>query len=215
VALLAANLVGPRGRVVGIDSDVRMVEHARRQAKQGNMGHVQFQEGSLLPGESLGRYDLVIGRLVTAVQPEPTAFLRHAASFVSPGGTIAVMEVGWNLCRTWTDPALPLYDDLIHQHISLIKKLGFDAELGSHLIGTFRQSGLAEPSLITELLVGGIGSGLLDFNLLTIDVMMAQAQKRGIEVPDSAEVEVTYAEIRRAATSSHVQVHGPCLVGAW
>ncbi len=215
VAFLAAEMVGPTGRVLGIDCEGGMIKRAQQRAHAKQVENIQFQTGSLLPGEQLGKFDFVTGRLVTAFQPDQVDFLRRVVSRVKVGGSIALIEAGWNLCGTWTNPTIPAYDELIERSLSLIETLGFDTQLGSRLTQLFAHAGLGEPSVTAELLVGGPDSELLDYSLLNFENLFITARKRGLEAPDETALNLMWAEIRKAATASHVQFSGPCVVGAF
>jgi len=36
---------------------------------------------------------------------------------VKAGGSIALIEAGWNLCGTFTNPAIPVYDELMKRSL--------------------------------------------------------------------------------------------------
>jgi arsenite methyltransferase len=44
-SLIAGSLVGPQGRVIGIDMTPAMLDKARQAAKEAGMDHVEFREG--------------------------------------------------------------------------------------------------------------------------------------------------------------------------
>jgi len=215
VAFLAADMVGTTGRVLGIDCEDGMISRAQQRAQAKQVANIQFQSGSLLQDDHLGKFDFVIGRLVTAFQPDQVDFLRRVVSRAKVGGSIALMEAGWNLCGVWTNPAIPMYDELIHRSVSLIETLGFDPQLGSRLTELFALAGLGKPSVTAEHLVGGPDSSLLDYSLLNLENIFSTAREKGLEAPDEAALKVTCAEIRKVATASHVQFSGPCVVGAF
>jgi SAM-dependent methyltransferase len=214
VALLAAGIVGPTGRVLGVDTEAGMVNRAQQRAQAKQIENVQFQQSSLLPDEKLGEFDFVISRLVTAFQPDQVNFLRRAASLVKAGGSIVSIEAGWNLCGQWTNPAIPVYDELTRSAISHMEAFGFDSKLGSRLIQLFTHAGLGRPSVAAEFLVGGPDSILLDYTLLNFESLFMIFRGKGLDVPDEDDLNRKYAEIREAAASSHVQFNGPCIVGA-
>ena len=85
VALLAAQIFGPSCRVVSIDLNEAMVDHAQQRATQAGLTQVRFQPGALKSGLPLGPFDLVIGRFVTSFQADQISFLRTATSYVKPG----------------------------------------------------------------------------------------------------------------------------------
>lgn len=76
VALLAAELVGPTGSVVGVDTNPDALVAARRRAPE----NVNSVEGDIRHLELDGEFDAVVGRLVQHSHAGRTqsAALRHA-----------------------------------------------------------------------------------------------------------------------------------------
>lgn len=65
VALLVVDIVGPRGRVLGLDRDTMAFDRAReRTAEQGCSSRVSFQAGNLDEFTTGDPFDAVVGRLV-------------------------------------------------------------------------------------------------------------------------------------------------------
>src|SRR5215510_11794097 len=109
VAMLAAELVGPSGRVVGIDRNPQAISIATQRARDGGLQHLAFYEAEVDTfGDDTG-FDLVVGRYVVIHQTNPVAFLRAAARLAKPGGTIAFHELRVrDACRSV--PHVPLWD---------------------------------------------------------------------------------------------------------
>ena len=213
--MLAAEMVGPSGKVIGIDRRGSIVEHARQLAKRKNLPNLSFQIGATYPQERDSKFDLVTGRLMAGYQLDRIEFFRQASSMVKPGGTIAFLEAAWNLCGTWTSPVIPVYDELVRQFMPVIKALGFDADLGSHLIQTFQQAGLSEPQVSADILVSGPRSGIIDCMFSCFEMVFAQARDTGIDIPDQMTLKEAREQVQRAAEAGYVQFNGPCVAGAW
>ena len=62
VAFRAAGMVGPTGSVLGVDCEDGMINRAQQGAQVKQVENIQFQTGSLLPDEQLGKFDFVTGR---------------------------------------------------------------------------------------------------------------------------------------------------------
>ena len=92
VALLAADLVGSEGRVVGVDRNGAGLGVARARAKAAGFSHVTFREGNLTDIGLDEKFDAVVGRLVLMYQPDPAATLRRLASHLKSGGIVAFGE---------------------------------------------------------------------------------------------------------------------------
>jgi len=93
-AFLAAERVGPTGRVIGVDMTEEMLELARRNAQARGATNVEFRKGRLeaLPVED-GTVDLVISNCVLNLVPDKPAAFREIARVLAPGGTISVSDL--------------------------------------------------------------------------------------------------------------------------
>ena len=93
-ALQAAAMVGPAGRVTGVDMTPAMVEKARRNARLLGLGNAEFREGYLeaLPVED-GTVDVVISNGVINLCPDKAAVLAQAHRALKPGGRLQVADI--------------------------------------------------------------------------------------------------------------------------
>ena len=72
VAMLAAEIVGPNGRVVGIDKDPSFLEHARRRAvENGCAPWVTFEQAEVDAFTTSDRFDALVGRYILLYLPDP------------------------------------------------------------------------------------------------------------------------------------------------
>ena len=93
VARLAAPIVGPSGRTVGLDYDPIMIETARRLAPE-----IEWLQGDLQnPPFPDGFYDLVICQQGLQYLPDPSAGLRQIHRVLRPAGRMVL--------ATWSDIA--------------------------------------------------------------------------------------------------------------
>jgi ubiquinone/menaquinone biosynthesis C-methylase UbiE len=109
VALMAAELVGPTGQVIGVDRDPAVLTVARARAKAAGLANVTFLEGDLRTVDPEGEYDAVVGRLVLMYVPEPAAALRRVAGLVRPGGPVALQELNFTPASLQWYPAMALW----------------------------------------------------------------------------------------------------------
>ena len=93
VALLAAEIVGPAGRVVSIDIDASHVAHAKKRAADAGMTHATFLQGDIAKPPMDTPFDLAVGRFVLMYQADPVAVVRAVARAVKPGGAVAFHEL--------------------------------------------------------------------------------------------------------------------------
>lgn len=91
--MLAAELVGPSGRVVGIDRNSQVLSIAIERADRAGFKYLSFHEAAVETFVDDAGFDLVIGRYVLIHQTDPVAFLRAAARLARPGGSMAFHEL--------------------------------------------------------------------------------------------------------------------------
>jgi ubiquinone/menaquinone biosynthesis C-methylase UbiE len=94
-AILAAELVGREGRVVGVDLSARMVMRARAKARARGVHHAHFVVADMgeleFPDES---FDAVISAFSIFFVPDMAAQVRRLWRLVRPGGQLAVTTWG-------------------------------------------------------------------------------------------------------------------------
>jgi SAM-dependent methyltransferase len=93
-SLVAAQMIGPGGRVTGIDMTPEMLAKARAAAAEMGASNVEFLEGEAerLPFQDEG-FDVVISNGVIDLVPDKDAVFSELHRVLRPGGRIQIADV--------------------------------------------------------------------------------------------------------------------------
>ncbi len=92
VAFAAADLIGPQGRVIGVDLNPAILEMARARAAAEGRRNVEFIAGDCRDGALPDHIDAAVGRFVLFYTGDLTETLRAVVDRVKPGGVVAFAE---------------------------------------------------------------------------------------------------------------------------
>jgi 2-polyprenyl-3-methyl-5-hydroxy-6-metoxy-1,4-benzoquinol methylase len=152
VSVLAAQLVGPSGRVVGVDSENAVLVKARQRAELAGFENINFLQSDVSALAHCEQFDAVVGRFILMFLPDPVAVLKVLGTLVRPGGIVAFQEASWanQLTQTAHLPLRMAVSILIHDTLA---KGGARTNNELFLYRDFQAAGLPPPRLHNELLL--------------------------------------------------------------
>jgi SAM-dependent methyltransferase len=146
VAFIAAQLVGPAGRVLGIDQSPKSIAKANVRAQAQKLGSVRFVVGDIHDPAPDGPFDAIIGRLVLMYVADPAAVLRTQAALLRPGGVLVPIE--FDLYSARSLPPTALVTQALSWLGEAFHRAGIEPALGPRLWTVAQDAGLRPLGMI-------------------------------------------------------------------
>jgi SAM-dependent methyltransferase len=216
VALLAAELVGPTGSVLGVDQDPEVLETASARAEASGLTNISFHAGELRYAVHGDDFDAVVGRLVLLYVPDPAGTLRGLVERLKSGGVVAFGEFNFLPASVVAHPPTPSSESLWAWMQAVVRGIGLDPATGYHLRNTFLDAGLPEPEMNVCAPVGG-GPDFpgYDYAAESLRSMLPLILKLDIATEEEVEIDTMAQRLRADVVASGGVIKTPELVGAW
>jgi SAM-dependent methyltransferase len=214
VALLASELVGPSGRVIGADQSISAVQRATARARARQIGNVQFIEGDPTEMQFDRPFDAIIGRFVLMYYPDPVDAIRKLARNVRDGGLFVFQEFDLANCRSL--PPAPTFE----RHIGWIKQTliatGARTQLGPELYSVFVGAGLPGPSMRMDAVIGGRPDcPVFELTAEVARSLLPAMEKFKIATAKEVHISNLVEQIRDEVVGARGVVLSPGVIGAW
>ena len=206
VTMLAAEMVGPSGAVVGIDRCAETAAVARRRAAAADLPQVTVVHAELEELADSDPYDLVIGRYVLFHEADPAYFVRQAAGFARAGGAVAFHEC--DMYRGFQSfPRIPLVQQVGDWVRSACLSALPNADVGARMASVFLAAGLPFPSLFAESVVGG-GEDWIAYRWMadTVRMLLPQIVHGGMASEETIGIGSLETRLRNAVVRARSQV---------
>jgi ubiquinone/menaquinone biosynthesis C-methylase UbiE len=216
VALIAADMVGPGGEVVGIDRNGAALALARARAATVGFAHLTFREGDLADLAPEWNFDAVVGRLVLMYMPDPAATLRALAGHLRRGGVVAFGEYNITPGPMRDPPAMPLTKKLFGWIDGAFRHAGAETRMGDRLFLTFRKAGLPFPTLsLMSHMGGGPDWDGYAYAAATVRSLLPLILKAGLASEAEIGIDTLEERLRAETTAANGVIRLPELVNAW
>jgi SAM-dependent methyltransferase len=154
VSLLAAEIVGPSGQVVGVDMNPAVVDEAQSRALAAGQPNVSLVAGDIRDVSVDTDFDAVVGRLVLMYSADPASTLKAAGRFVRDGGVAAFYEMSVD-AELESLPVLSCHQFLGHLVSETFRRAGVETSMGLRLHQVFVDAGFEAPRMFCHALTGG------------------------------------------------------------
>jgi ubiquinone/menaquinone biosynthesis C-methylase UbiE len=216
VALLAGELVGPYGSVLGIDRSAAAVKTAERRVAQAKQDcGIRFAVADLDSFHPDETFDAIIGRLILMYLPDPAAALRRLVRHLRPGGILAFQELSMPAIRSVPDA--PQFLQCKSWILETFERAGFETEMGGKLFTTFLAAGLPAPEMIAAgRAEGGRQSQVYAYIAATLQSLLPAMERAGVATADEVGINDLADRLRDEAVARKACIiNFPPLIGAW
>lgn len=216
VALLAAEIVGPSGSVVGMDRDPAVLAVARERAHAVGLTNVKFMEADLHAVAPSGDFDAVVGRLVLLHTPDPVTVLRGLSRQLRPGGVAVFQELQQSVTSLQSSPPLPLWEQVWRWIVATMEGAGVHLDMGYELHRVFQAAGFPAPQMeVAAPLIRGADPAPYEWTANTLANILPRTVKLGIATAEKVGVETLAERLRAEVLAADAVVRFTDLVGAW
>lgn len=214
-ALLAAEIVGSAGAVVGIDTNAAILDTARERARAAGQEHVTFLPGDFRTAAIDGAFDAVIGRYVLMYLGDPVEALRTVVARLRPGGVAAFQEYEFSL-GFMTYPPSPVLDQGRAWVLRALAAAGVHTDMGFRLYQTLLAAGLSAPE-VTVSIGTGAGPQSLIYEGMTSVVrsVLPLIVGRGIATAEEVDIETYAARFRDDVVRQNGVVYRASTISVW
>ncbi len=216
VSLLAAELVGETGSVLGVDTNASVLQLAQARAQQAGLAHVSFLAGDIRELPLDQDFDAIVGRLILEHVPEYTVLLRRLLTHLRPGGVVAFQEYDMVGIPDSSLPRSPLWEQAANWCVQTFQRAGVEIRMGMKLHSTFLEVGLPAPQLRYEAAIGA-GPDWLGYAWLAdaVRALTPLIVKFGLATEEEIGIETLADRIREEIVSRQGAARLPALASAW
>jgi len=216
VSMLAAEMVGKTGRVLGIDANEQVLQIAQARAQAAGLKHISFLAQDLLHLTIEQKYDAIIGRFILMHLPEPAAILRHLIGHLRPGGIVAFQELDLTSHVDAFYPPSTLWEHVWYWCTQPFQRAGGDLNAGLKLYGMFLDAGLPAPKMRCEAAIGSEPDWVgFAWWAETVRVFLPLIEKFGLGTAEEIRIETLAERLRGETVSQRGVARTPMLVSAW
>ncbi len=217
VSMLAAELVGPGGCVVGVDRVPEPLAAARQRAEEAGAHQVEFVQSDLDTLLSDQPFDALVGRFVLMHQADPGAFLAGLLQHLRPGAAVAFLEskMAASVQGIHSEPHCATYDRMNRLKIAVIEAVGAHNDMAFRLAPTFVAAGLPYPSLrLHAYQDGGPDAVIPRYAASSLKSMIPMLHAHGIASLTDKEVDLMEVAMRQELAATGGMLTAPLVVGA-
>ena len=211
--MLAAQMVGPSGEVVGIERDASSIARAKARVAAAGLRNVSFTQTDVNQIERDKPFDAAVGRFILMFLPDPVSVLSSVSQLVRPGGVLAFQEPSW-IPSFALGAQLPLWSCLLSSIHKTLLHSGANPEMGPALYSMFQEVGLPAPAMHMEILLG-CDADLIRLKCDVLRSLRPLALQHNVSLEALGNLDTLSERIQDEVAASNTVVSFVPMVGVW
>ena len=213
VSLIAANIVGPSGSVLGIDRAENALSLARARAERSGCRWLSFRDADLYAFETAEKYDAVVGRFILMHIADPVGAIRRLTGVVNPHAIVAFIEL--DIDQAGAVPELPLLRRCIDWITAAYRQVGAEPNMGSQLYATFQAARLSPSLTGMTRIESARDMAAFSFAAQTLASLLPKIEASGIAAAAEVDIGTLAERMHVEAMAGDHCIFMPRLIGAW
>lgn len=215
VAMLAADMVGPSGSVVGIDRDAASVAWANKRVADAGYKNIRFQTAEFDEFADPEPFDALVGRFILLYLPDPTATLRQLSKHLRSGAVIAFMEPDFTV-ESRIFPEIPQSQVAGHWVAEALRCSGATIDMGMRLYSTYRAAGFVKTATEATHLSGcGFSRQMAELVEETVRSLLPKLIQYGIATAEQVQIDTLADRMLASVHDIDPQWVGTRYISAW
>ena len=210
VTFLIANMVGLKGKVIGIDCDREILELTRQDAEVLQLNNVKFRWGDALNLQEEETFDLVYARFLLTHLPQPEKCIEGMIEACKPQGAIAIEDIDFT--GSFCYPNCAAYERYTELYQTVVYRRGGEPNIGSKLFLMLRQAGVEEIQINVVQPTHIKGEGKL-ISSITMEKIARAIVAEGLATQD--EIDGIIEELNNFAANPNTLMSLPRIVQVW
>jgi ubiquinone/menaquinone biosynthesis C-methylase UbiE len=214
VIRLMGEIVGPSGRVTGLDRDTRAGREAINRLQASGTSRYRLIEADIEDIRDIGgeSFDLTFARLALLFTRDPVSVLRKMYSWTKPGGYIVIQDFHVRTINIY--PKLEAFLELSGIILGTFERAGQDVEFAFKLPTYFVEAGIGAPDgTDMHLPLMPLAPSAVAFEAVCRSVL-PKAIEFGITT--DAHIQRVFREIQHAlGDGRYYSVLWPLMIGVW
>jgi len=215
VAMLAADLVGPAGSVVGLDRDPANAAWAIKRVAEASRTNIRFHVTQFHDYAEPEPFDALVGRFILMYLPDPVATLKHLSTLLRSGAVVAFFEPDFAVPPRCV-PEIPLVRQLEQWNAEVFRRSGARVDMGMQLYGVYRQAGFVDAGTSVHHLSGcGINREMVELFVAGIRSVLPKMEEYGIATREEIQIDTLGDRLEALGREADPQWVSTRFVAAW